>query len=118
MSYNAKDEEGKKKEPTALDTTTSKSPASGLSPTTNFLAGFRTTTGPVWYPDRSYFRVDIEVLGSGDPTTSPVPKLSDQVALAEGAVNNAFVNAYFRRRPVGLQPRELPAPMWVRGFAL
>ena len=40
----------------------------------------------------------VKVIGAGDPAALPPPggpKLSDQIALAEGAVNNAFSNAYF-----------------------
>ena len=87
-------------EPTSLDTTYVEVPCQRTVADDEFPRGVQdynwSISNPtVWYPDRSYFRVDIEVLGSGDPVTSPVPKLSDQVALAEGAVNNAFVNAYF-----------------------
>lgn len=48
----------------------------------------------VWFPSESYFRVDVEVYGPGAGTVAP--KMSDQIALAEQAVSNAFTNAYFR----------------------
>jgi len=87
-------------EPTSLDTTYVEVPCQRTVADDEFPRGVQdynwSISNPtVWYPNRSYFRVDIEVLGAGDPAGNPVPKLSDQVALAEGAVNNAFVNAYF-----------------------
>ena len=48
-----------------------------------------------WFPDKSYFRVELEVYGPGGLVAANAPKMSDQVALAENCVNNAFSNAYF-----------------------
>ena len=47
-----------------------------------------------WFPDKSYFRVELEVYGPGGIAAANAPKMSDQVALAENCVNNAFSNCY------------------------
>lgn len=49
----------------------------------------------VWSPADSYFVVEVEVLGPGDPTTATQPKVSDMLALAENAGNSLYTNAYF-----------------------
>ena len=48
----------------------------------------------VWSPADSYFVVEVELLGKGDPTTAGQPKISDGVAFAEGVCNNLYSNAY------------------------
>lgn len=48
-----------------------------------------------WYPSTSYFKIELEVLGGGVPANALQPKLSEQIALAENCVSNAYQNAYF-----------------------
>lgn len=47
-----------------------------------------------WSPERSYFRAEVELLRGPSPGTG-IPHISDGLALAEGAMNNAYTNAYF-----------------------
>jgi hypothetical protein len=50
----------------------------------------------VWVPSRSYFRVEMELLGSGDPATATQPTLREQTAFADDAVGCLFSNVYMR----------------------
>ena len=49
-----------------------------------------------WYPASSYFKVELEVLGGGAPGAAVQPKISEQIALAENCISNAYQNAYFQ----------------------
>ena len=47
-------------------------------------------------PSQSYFRVELELLGNGDPAAAAQPLFREQVAFAENAVGNLFSNVYMR----------------------
>ncbi len=49
-----------------------------------------------WIPSQSYFRVEVEILGAGDPAAATQPLLGEQLAYAENAVGNAYTNCYVR----------------------
>lgn len=49
-----------------------------------------------WLPAMSYFRVELELLGSGDPAAAAQPLFREQIAFAENAVGNLFTNIYCR----------------------
>jgi hypothetical protein len=44
---------------------------------------------------QSYFRLELEVLGAGDPAVAKQPQIHEAIALAENAVGNAFSSCYF-----------------------
>jgi len=63
---------------------------------TNFSSGlqdfvFSIGRPSVWYPSKSYFRVNLTVTGAG----AVAPTVPQQLALAEGAVANMYNNAQF-----------------------
>jgi len=47
-------------------------------------------------PAQSYFRVELELLGNGDPAAASQPIFREQIAFAENAVGNLFSNVYMR----------------------
>ena len=49
-----------------------------------------------WIPSQSYFRVELELLGAGDPAAAAQPLFREQVAFAENAVGNLISNVYVR----------------------
>ncbi|HSG20073.1 MAG TPA: hypothetical protein VLA31_04815, partial [Burkholderiaceae bacterium] len=49
----------------------------------------------VWSPADSYFVVEAELLGKGDPTLASQPKVSELLALAENFGASLYTNAYF-----------------------
>lgn len=47
-------------------------------------------------PAHSYFRVQMELVGSGDPAAASQPLLREQIAFAENAVGNLWTNVFMR----------------------
>jgi hypothetical protein len=52
---------------------------------------FSVAAPQAWSPSMSYFRAELQITGA----TGNAPLLSEGIALAEGAANNMYTNAYF-----------------------
>jgi len=47
-----------------------------------------------WCPNRSYFKIDLKLEGNG--TANPIPRVSDQISLADNCAGNLYTNCFFK----------------------